>query len=526
LFDLIIRGAEVNDGTGSPRFKGDVGIRAGRIASVGNLAGQDAASEIDARGLTLTPGFIDVHGHGDTGILVNPQAECKIRQGITTQVVGQCGSSPFPLRNQRREDVRRNLARYGLELTWETAGEYFKTVEQARPAINSAFFVGQGAIRESVMGDKDLPPDPAQMREMKDEVARAMDAGAIGLTTGLIYTPGSFADTAELTELTKTAAEMGGMYASHIRGEGDPLLEAVDEALTIGKNAGCPVQISHLKASAPRNWGKVKTAIEIIEAAEARGQDVAFDKYPYTAGSTSLSTYLPRWAVGDGIERLMEHLESPEMRKRIFAEANDLNDGDKKWDSVVIIGAESKEFAPYEGLTVYEISRKTGRSLEDVFCDLLLKSRAEADIVCFTQSQEDTDMAILHRLGLVCTDSGVWAPYGPLARIKPHPRAYGTFPLFLKRYVKELKALTPEEAVRKITLQSAERFGLKDRGSVRPGYFADLVLLDWERLRDKATYQDPHQYPEGVEGVVVNGVLTLWKGEHTGERAGKVLRRQ
>jgi N-acyl-D-amino-acid deacylase len=524
LFDLIISHGAIVDGTGKSGFRGDIGIIDDHVAEIGDLKGASGKKQLDAEGLLVTPGFIDVHSHGDTGILVNPEAEAKIRQGITTQIVGNCGSSAFPWKGERLKEARENLAKYNLEPDWDSIEGYFKRLEDSKPAINAATFVGQGTIRASIMGEKDIRPDDAAMNAMKKEVAHAMEHGALGLSTGLIYSPGFFADQEEITQLMQVSAERKGLYSSHIRGEGDTLLEAIQEALEIGRDAGSGVQVSHLKASGPRNWGKVSKAIKMIEDMESKGLDVSFDKYPYTAGSTDLASYLPRWAQGEGTDRLMEMLQDPQTRSRIFKESDRQNEGEKKWSSVIIISAESDEYSPYDGKSVKEIADARNQSLEDAFCDLLLRSRAKADVVCFTQSQEETDLALLHRLGLVCTDSGVWSPYGPLSKIKPHPRAYGTFPRFFKYYVKDKKSLTCEEAVCKATGKSAKRFRLSKRGEIRKGYYADLVLLDWEALEDTATYMNPHQYPRGIKGVVVNGILTIWDGKHTGLRAGRALR--
>ncbi|HRR98837.1 MAG TPA: D-aminoacylase [Candidatus Sumerlaeia bacterium] len=525
MFDIILKGGEIIDGSGKPAFRADIALAGDKIAEIGDLKNESALKIIDASALAIAPGFIDAHSHGDLGILINPQAESKIRQGITTMVAGNCGSSPFPLRGKALEETRDDMAKYDITVDWDSAAGYYARVEAAQPAVNFSSLVGQGAIRASVMGELDIPADASFMDDMKNEVALAMDAGSIGISTGLIYTPGSFATEDEIAELAKVAASKGGIYSSHIRGEGDSVIQAIKEALAIGFKSGCPVQISHLKASAPRNWGKVKDAIALIEKAESDGLNVWFDKYPYTAGSTGLNTYLPRWSVGQGVDKLMEFLQDPVKRSQIFKEANDENEGEKKWESVIIISAESDKYRPYEGKNIFEIAQLTNQTIEDTFCDLLFQSRARADIVCFTQSQDDTDLALEHRLGLVCTDSGIWAPYGPLSAIKPHPRAYGTFPRFFRQYVKEKKSLTREEAVKKATHLAAERLGFSKRGQIKKDYFADIVLIDWERINDTATYTEPHRYPEGIEGVIVNGALTIWRGEPTGLRAGRVLKR-
>ncbi|MBN1902133.1 amidohydrolase family protein, partial [Candidatus Sumerlaeota bacterium] len=477
MFDLIISNGIIVDGTAKPGYKEDIGIVGDKITEIGDLKNAEGKRRLEAKDMAVVPGFIDVHSHGDTGVIINPESESKIQQGITTQIVGNCGSSAFPWKGERLKEARENLAKYNLEADWDSIEGYFQKMEHAKPAINTATFIGQGTLRASIMGEKDIRPDESDMNAMKKEVVHAMEEGALGVSTGLIYSPGFFADQNELTELMKASAEKEGLYASHVRGEGDTLLEAIQEALEIGQNAACGVQVSHLKASGPRNWGKVSKAIRMIEDMESNGMDISWDKYPYTAGSTDLASYLPRWAQAEGTDALMKTLQDPQTRSRIFKESDRHNEGEKKWDSVIIIGAESDEYKPYEGKSVREIAELTNKSLEDTFCDLLHLSRAKTDVVCFTQSQEETDLALTHRLGLVCTDSGVWSPYGPLSRIKPHPRAYGTFPRFFKYYVKDQKSLSLEEAVSKATAKSAKRFRLAKRGEIQKGYYADLVIL-------------------------------------------------
>lgn len=525
MFDLLIKNGTVLDGTGSPARIADVAIEGDTIAEVGQLGPVEAPETLDATNLMITPGFIDAHSHSDMNLIINPNAESKVRQGVTTEIIGQCGSSAFPLRGAYRNQIQEDMKKYNLEISWTDIEGYCDKFRAVMPAVNVALFVGQGAIRGSVLAYENTKPDAKQLKDMQLEVEKAMDCGALGLSTGLIYSPSYFADTEEIVALAHVAGKRNGLYASHIRGESDTLLDAIREAIQIGREAGVGVQVSHLKASGPQNWGKVRQAIELIEQARSESLNIQFDKYPYIASSTSLDSLLPKWAHEGGAEATLSRLADPAERAKILEAVSVNNEAEKGWDSILLAFSGCEKYQTYEGETLGEIARKTGMKPFDLFVDLLVCSRLATAICGFSMCQEDTDLAITHPCGLVCSDSSAWAPYGVLSRGKPHPRAYGTFPKFFRDYVKERPLLELEQAVAKVTSRCAERFGLKKRGRISPGYFADLVIVDWERFFDTATYANPHQYPTGVEGVIVNGVVTLRQGSLTGKRAGRVLAR-
>jgi N-acyl-D-amino-acid deacylase len=532
MFDLLIRNATVIDGTGSAACAADVAIAGERIAAVTPPQSSDslhtgmARSCIDAAGCIVVPGFIDVHGHSDLNILACPAAESKLRQGVTTEIFGNCGESAFPLFGAFRSSIVSELKRLGVEPTWQSASQYFAHLDALQPAINVATYLGHGSVRAAVMGYEDEAPSASALHQMKREIDAALAEGAIGMSTGLIYPPGIFAATAELCELQGQARRRGGIYASHVRSEGDLLLQAADEFLEIVRSTDSQGQFSHLKASGPRNWGKVVHVIGAVEQAVAEDARIWWDKYPYVASSTSLAALLPAWVLAGGTEAVEARLKDPSLRAKIIDESEAANEGCDGWDSVFIADPACASFAATQGKFLGPAARDAGIEPGDLFVELLLASTLRASMCNFTMNWDETDLAITHARGLVCSDAACRAPYGVLSQDCPHPRTYGTFGAFFRRYVKELGRLTLEEAVQKVTSLACSVFGIAGRGEIRPGYYADLVVLDWPEYRDCAEYGAPHRYCEGVRAVIVNGVLTLKDGVLSGRRAGRVLRRQ
>jgi N-acyl-D-amino-acid deacylase len=528
--DLAIVNGTIADGSGKPAFQGDVLVSGDRITDVlvhekGERFAGNAERTIDAKGKLVTPGFVDVHSHSDVNILANPNGESKLRQGITTEIVGNCGFSAFPYRGITLAEDRAANAKVGVDTTWQDVEGYFAALSEAKPSFNLATFVGHGNIRGSVVGFDDRPATADELKVMEREVEIAMEAGVLGLSTGLIYTPGMFAETGELVKLQAVAERLGGMYASHVRGEGDTLLDAADEFMTVVKETKCQGQFSHLKACGPKNWGKVDRVLEQIEAVNAAGGNVRFDKYPYVASSTELASILPRWVRAGGRQQGMERLNDRINKDRIIRESEEINEGKNGWASVLICEAGAPEFEKYQGKYVSDAAQDLGISGGEAFLELLKASEMHTSICNFTMSQEETDKVILHPLGMVCSDAACRAPYGLLAQDCPHPRAYGTFGRFFRDYVRERQLIGLEAAVAKVTSLACETFGLKHRGLITTGYFADLLVMDFSTYGDKAEFAKPHQYCTGLEVVVVNGFLTLEGNVQTGARGGRALRR-
>ncbi len=532
MFDVIIRNGHVVDGAGNPWYKADVGISEERIAQIGRLDGEKATRIIDARRLIVSPGFVDMHSHSDLHLLINPKAESKIRQGITTEVIGNCGGSAAPLNDLLKNEMKKTaplIEEAKLELDWATMREYLNRLDKQGVALNVAPLVGHENIRVLVIGLDDRAPTEAELKKMKKALSQAMREGAFGMSTGLIYPPGCYAKTDELIELSKVVAKYGGIYTSHIRGEGDKLAKSVKEAIKIGEKAGLPVEISHHKAGGKENWGKVKQTLRMMEKARAEGVDVTCDVYPYTAGSFGLSATLPPWAYDGGLPKLLERLKDTEVRKRLRKE---MRTGTSNWSSPLkasgwrsTLIARSRLHKEYEGKTIEEIAKaKKVDPFEFVF-DLLIEENASVSVVRFAMCEEDVRTVLKHPDSMIGTDASAIAPYGVLGKGKPHPRAYGTFPKVLGKYVREEKLLRLEEVVRKMTSLPAQKLGLKDRGLIAEGMKADITVFNLERAVDKSTYNDPHQYPEGIEYVLVNGKVVIEKREHAGILAGKALRR-
>lgn len=517
-FDIIIKNGRIVDGTGNPWYKADVGISGDRIESIGDLNGVSYRRMIDAEGLIVAPGFIDTHSHSDFVTLLDPRVESKIRQGVTTEVVGQCGGSAAPMNEavrEHREKYMRKRLGDDFEFNWETMADYLALIDSKGASYNLAALVGHGTIRQNVMGFEDKAPTEAELDEMKRLVADAMEGGAWGLSTGLIYIPSVFAETEELIELTKVVAEYGGLYFSHIRGEGETLLEAVEEAIRIGREAGVPVQIAHFKATGESNWGKTVDSLRLVAEGRAKGVDVTFDQYPYIASSTGLSSRLPHWAQEGGADVMLERLRDSVIREKIKdAITSDL--------SPVMI-ASAKNNTQYEGMRVTEIAEKEDKDPRDVVFDLLLAEDAQVQIVSFGLSEDDVRQVMRSPYGMVGSDGSAVTPDGILGEGKPHPRSYGTFPRVIGYYVRE-GVLSLQEAVRKMTSAPAQRLGLKDRGLLREGYKADITIFDSAKVKDEATFIDPHQFASGIPYVIVNGTVVIDEGEHTGKLPGVVLK--
>ena len=518
MFDVILRGGRVVDGTGNPWFRGDVAVKDGRIAEVGRVIG-DAEIVIRLECEIVAPGFIDTHSHSDLLLLSEPLAEAKIMQGVTTEIVGQDGLGEAPIKEADVVEWRRYLAGLNrdpdIEWTWRTMGEYLSALEEARPSINVASLVGHGNLRLAAMGMDDRRPDTEEFAEMKRLLAESLRDGAVGLSTGLIYAPCIYADTAELIELCRVTAAHGGVFVVHMRNEGDTLLGSIDEVVGVGEASGVHVHVSHFKVSGEANWGNSVHSLERLEEAKARGVQVSFDQYPYTAGSTFLSSLLPAWVHAGGVERLLGRLSDPDIRQRIRQEYTAGMSRTPRWDRLLVTNLQTEENMVHEGKTMKEIVGARGQTEVDALMDIVLEERNATSMISFTMDEEDVTRIMAHPLGTVCTDG--------LLLGKPHPRAYGAFPRVLGKYVRE-GVLRLEDTVRRVTSHPAQIHDLKDKGLIKTGYAADITVFDPKTIEDLSTYKEPRRHPRGITHVMVNGVLTVEDGQHTGARAGRVHR--
>jgi N-acyl-D-amino-acid deacylase len=526
MLDLLIKGGTVVDGTGAPGRRADVAIAGDRIEAVDVLPDAGAARVIDATGHVVAPGFVDMHSHADFVLPGLPTADSKVHQGFTLEVVGNCGASPAPLTAARRQDVidTSGLTVPPLRWDWTSFRSYLDGLTRQGLSINVAPLVGHGTVRLLVMGPGDARPTADQLRAMETEVRRAMDEGAFGLSTGLIYAPGVFADTDEIVGLARAAGEARGFYASHIRGEGETLLPAIAEAILVGRRAAIPVEISHLKATGRENWPKMAQAIELIEAARADGLDVTADMYPYPAGSTGLTALLPPWAHAGGREPLLARLSDPTDRARLLAALDGpglaRNAG---WDGIVISGCPAR--TEYEGQTVARIAAGLGRPPGEAVLEILRQARADADMILFSMSEENVALGLRRPWVMIGSDGEGRAAHGPYGAGKPHPRNYGTCPRVLGHYVRDQGLLPLPEAIRKMTSLPAAKLGLRDRGRLERGAVADVVVFDPATVADTATFAEPHRYPRGIPWVLVNGEPVIAAGQHSGSRPGRVLAR-
>jgi N-acyl-D-amino-acid deacylase len=525
MLDVVLESGDILDGSGKEHFVTDVAIEGDRIVRIGDCSEFPAVSRVPCRGLVVAPGFIDMHGHSDETLLVLPSADSKVRQGITTEVGGNCGASPAPLSGIGLRERRQSLHdRYGLEPSWTDFAGFFAELERVKPAFNFCCLAGLGTIRSSLDALAPHPLDRETTQRAQRAVREACEQGAIGVSSGLIYPPGSFADTGELIALAQAAAESGSpLYASHIRSEGDGLLEAVDEALDVGRRSGCAVQLSHHKASRRRNWGKVHDSLARVERARAGGLDVVLDQYPYTASSTGLDVILP-----DDVRVGTDEEIAARLRDRRYAAlvaARVELDYGGHWHEVFVAAVGSQKNKPYEGMSIAEAAQAMGVTPVAAALRLLVEEKLAVAAIYFTMCEDDVKTVLSYQHTSIGSDASVRAISGITSGGKPHPRAYGTFPRIFKRYVRETPVLTLPEAVRRASTLAARRLGLRSRGELVQGYFADVVVFDRGKIADTATYREPHRYPEGIVHVFVNGAPVVAFGEPTGGRPGRVLRR-
>jgi dihydroorotase/N-acyl-D-amino-acid deacylase len=519
VFDLVLSNARVIDGTGAPWFRADVAVRGAKIAAIGDLAKARARRRIDLEGLALCPGFIDLLGQSEMEILVDPRAESKVRQGITTELTGE-GVSPSPMTPGWIKENQDFLRKFKLKVDWKDLSGYFRRLRKARPAINLAILVGAAQVRGAVLGFDDVQPTPRQLEQMKKLVAQGMEQGAFGLSTGLIYQPGSFAKTDEIVALAQVASERGGIYATHLRSEGKRIFEALDEAFTIARVAHIPVEIWHLKAGGRSQWGMMKEIVARLVAARGQGIDVTADVYPYIASANRLSANLPDWVHEGGTDAMVARLRDPALRPRILKEMHEEGFAP---DDILLLSAVTPEARRYTGKRLSQAAREMGKPSDEALLDLVEMDRGNVGVARFGMNEDDLQTALRAPFVAMDTDFAARGIDGPFANEGAHPRAFATTARILGRYARELKLFPVEEAVRRMTSLPARRIGLWDRGLLRPGLAADLVAFDPERVSDTATFEDPKRYPDGFQLVVVNGKVVLEGGKRTRERPGMPL---
>ncbi|MCA9736439.1 MAG: D-aminoacylase [Gemmatimonadota bacterium] len=518
--DLVLRNATLVDGTGRAAYEGDVAVTGDRIEAVGRVDGR-GSEEIDLRGLVLAPGFVDIHSHADLSLFTNPKAESRIRQGVTLEVTGQDGGSMGPWSAAERTRIRES---YGALADFSDVGGFLDAIDRLRPAVNVATMVGQGTIRGHVVGFRDRPANDGEIRLMRQLVREAVAGGAVGLSSGLEYTPGSFAPAEEIAELASELKGTGYPYASHMRNEDDRVLAALEECIQIGLRAGVPVQVSHLKAMGERNWWKADAALDMLRHAGASGVDVHFDRYPYVAYQTGLQNLFPASMRSGGTRAFLDRLVAAGEKEALERAARDKIAMLGSWDAVQIVSANSAKYGNLRGQRLGKAAQAAGVDPYQLTVELLRDNGGSVSMIGFGMSEENTEKLLAHPLGMICSDGGSYAPYGVLSRSSPHPRTYGSFPRVLGYYVRERRALTLESAVRKMTSMPARKLRISERGQLEPGFYADLVAFDPDTVMDGATFEDPHQYPVGIPLVIVNGVITLRDGEHTGSLAGRAVR--
>jgi N-acyl-D-amino-acid deacylase len=529
-FDLVITNGHIIDGTGSPWYSGDIGIRDGRIAAIGNLSAAAHKRALDAKGRVVAPGFVDMLGQSEATILVDPRLPSKIYQGITTEITGE-GGSAAPLTDAIIAADRAGYEHYKINPDWRTFRQYFSRLEKQGMGINLASYVGATQVRRMVLGDADVQPTPEQLDKMKALVRDAMRDGAVGVSTSLMYAPAPYAKTEEIIALASEASKFGGIYATHMRNESDSVLESIDEAVRIGREARIPVEIWHFKVAGKANFGRMPELVARVNKARAEGVDVEADTYAYTAWFNSMSAFVPAWAHDGGDAKLIDRLKDPATRARIRKDMETPSkDWDNEWDEisgpqdVMISVFQNPALKKFQGKRLTEVAIALNKDPMDALFDLLIEDKAFTECAVFGMSEPDVALALQQPWVSVDNDSSGTSPEGILGEEHPHPRAYGTFPRILRKYVREEKKLTLEEAIRKFSALPAQRMRLTDRGVLKQGMWADVVVFDPEAVRDVATFDDPNRLSEGMEYVLINGVPVVENGKMTGALPGKVLR--
>jgi N-acyl-D-amino-acid deacylase len=529
-YDIVVAHGHIIDGTGSPWYSGDLGIKGGRIAAIGNLANAARKQTIDAHGMVVAPGFIDMLGQSELTVLVDPRLPSKIYQGITTEITGE-GNSVAPLNDAILKEGQPGFNHLQIKPDWRTYAEYFARLQRQGLGINVGDYIGATTVREMVIGYGDRAPTADELKRMQTLVAEAMQQGALGVSTSLQYPPAPYARSAELIALATTAAQYGGIYATHMRSEGDAEMAALDEVYRIGEEAHIPIEIFHLKASGKNNWGKAPQVIRSIEAARARGIDVAADTYAYTAWENSFSAFIPPWAHDGGSDALIARLKDPTTRARIRKDMGTPSmDWDNEWlaikgpQDILITAVFNKDLLKYQGMRVSEIAAQWHEDAIDAICDFLIKDFTGTSVAVFGMDEPDVRLILQQPWVSIDNDASGASLEGILSAEHPHPRAYGTFPRILHKYVRDERALTLSDAIRKFSALPAQREHLTDRGVLKQGMWADVVVFDADKIHEVASYEDPNRLSVGMQFVLVNGVPVIEQGEMTGALPGQVLR--
>ncbi len=540
MFDIVIQNGSVVDGSGKRRFQADIAIKNGRIADIAPQIESEAQAFINAKGNAVSPGFIDMHSHSDFTLLVHPEAESKVRQGVTTELVGNCGGSPAPVPDEHFDDFMQYMVGLGnlyknvltpQDWNWKTMTQFSDELETSGIALNVAPLVGHSTLRCGVMGYNSGPPTPEELNQMKRLLEKELDQGAFGMSAGLIYHPGAFANRDELAQLAASIRSYEGVFTVHMRSEGNNLLEAIDEAIYVGEKSGASVEISHLKCELPVNWGNAGTALNRINQARDKGYRIDFDQYPYRAYQTGLLEIFPTWAKEHGADRMITVLRDQKLRHKVIKDMtqppydweNPMDGLD--WDHIHLNGFNRQRNQVLEGLTVAQIAEQLSTEPLEAIFRLFTEERGALSMIVFSMDEDEVIEIMQHPAGMIGSDGCSVAPYGPTGTRKVHPRFYGTFPRVLGRYVREKKVLSLERAVHKMTGLPARKLQFSDRGLLKKGFQADIVVFDENLIADTATFENPHQYPAGINFVLVNGQVVISNGEHTGKLPGKFLKR-